>query len=126
MAYTKKDAPVGVSGGPAINFGSQTQDSNRISIQGIENGFITNDGTATPVVSPVAVSAGINTVLTVPKSAVSVTIIPSAALNVSELAAFTQYATIPANTAVTIDVARQKFVYLQGAASASFYFSLID
>jgi hypothetical protein len=126
MAYTRKDSPTSVAGQPAVNFGGQIQDSNRVAVAGITNGILTNDATATPVVSPVAVSAGINTILKVPTAAISVTLIASAALNVSELSAFTQFATIPANTPVTIQLAKQKFLYMQGAATVSFFFNVLD
>lgn len=117
MAYTRnvRTQPIG----------GQIMDGNRIAVQ-VTSGFNTNDATATPVVSPVAVAAGVNTILTIPQNAMSVTLISSAALNVSELSAFTQYATIPANTVVEIDVAKQKYIYLQGAATVSFLFNLID
>lgn len=126
MAYTRKDSPQKINGGqPATFLGGVINDANRVSLDRT-SGINTNDGAASPVISPVAVAAGVNTILTVPPTAVSVTLMPSAALNISELAAFTQYATIPANSSTTISLTRQKFLYLQGAATVSFFFNLID
>lgn len=117
MAYTRNV--------PAQPIGGQIMDGNRIAVSAT-SGFYTNDSSGTPVISPVAVAAGVNTVLTIPQAAISVTLIPSAALNISELSAFTQFATLPANSVTTIDVAKQKFLYLQGAATVSFIFNVLD
>jgi hypothetical protein len=127
MAYTRKDSPLKINGGqPSVYFGPSVNDGNRVAIVGTTNGINTNDGAATPVLSPVAVSAGVNTVITVPGNALSITIIASAAVNVSEVVGFTQFATIPANVPTTINVARQKFLYFQGASTLSFIFNILD
>jgi hypothetical protein len=59
------------------------------------------------------------------------TIIGAVAVQISEYwtgsGALTQYALVPANTPVTIEVARQQYVYLQGgsAGACSFYFQTL-
>lgn len=126
MAYTRKDSPSKTNGQPSVNFGGQVMDGNRVAIQGISSGFITTDATAIPVVSPVTLS-GANTILTVPANAVSITIVAGTAVaSVSEDVAFASSVTIPVGGTLTIDVARQKFVYLRGTTATSFLFNLVD
>lgn len=131
MAYTRKDAPVGQNGGPTVRLtGGQVNDSNRIAVQGVANGINTNDAAPTPVTSPVVATATADVVLTVPQSAISVTIVPAtAAATVSEVAGSAQNAVLPVGTVTTINLAKQKYLYLRGSGASStvsFYFSLID
>lgn len=126
MAYIHKDSPIKTNGQPNVNFGSQVIDSNRIAIQGVASGISTVDATATPLVSPITLSAT-TTTLTVPANAISLTIIAStAAASVSEDPAFASSVSVPANTSLTLNMARQKFVYLRGTTATSFLFSIID
>lgn len=109
-------------------YGAAPNNSNRQSVP-FTNYVQTQDAT-TPInlVSPLAVLVGAVTPLVIPQNAVTVTLISSAAVAVSELAgttSLTQYFTVPANTPVTLNVARQLNLYLLGAATVSFYFAIL-
>lgn len=80
--------------------------------------------------SPLALTGATTAqVITVPPNATKVTLIGSAAFDVSEYgtaaAALTQFATIPANTPISFDVARQKFIYVEGTGNLSFFFQTL-
>lgn len=127
--YTHKPAPL--NPGPEDNLGGQVVDGNRVAVQGIASGFITTDISGSPVTSPLTLSTGVTTI-TVPVSAISVTISNLDATNnvlVSELVGMGAYFGIPPKTVQTFEIARQGFIYLKASASTpvcSFVFQLID
>lgn len=104
-----------------------------------DNGFITQDYTgralATPdatqdLTSPLALSGATTAqAITVPPNATQVTLIGSAAFNISEYgtvgASLTQYAAIPANTPITLDTGRIKTLYVAGTGNLSFVFQTL-
>lgn len=117
-----------VVGSPNL-FGAPPNNSNRQPLN--HNNYIqTND--ATPVnnlLSPQAVIAGTPTPLVTPPNAVTLTIVSSTAVQISEFANMSQFATLPAGVPITLDVARQGVVYLQapaaGTPSVSFFYQTL-
>lgn len=120
-------------------FGAPPNNSNRQALS-VDNALLTQDFTgralATPdatqdLTSPLTLSATVPTTVVVPPNATKVTIIGAVAVQVSEYyngsGALVQYALIPANTPVTLEVARQQYLYLQGgsAGACSFFFQTL-
>jgi hypothetical protein len=129
---TQPASSKGTALNPAGAIGTPPQDSSRIPVAAF-NYFQTQDATpgGTNLVSPLTLSSTAVTTLVVPTNAVKVTLIGGAAFQVSEVAGTTslsQYATIPANTPITLDVARLQYVYLiapTGTPAVSFIFSTL-
>jgi len=112
------------------HFENQPNDGARVSIQGIGNGPMTVDASASIVSSPVIVSTTLATTLTTPESAIEITLCPIGhALNVSEVNnTLSSYFQVPANTPITMDIANCQFLYLQGVgalATTAFYYTLV-
>ena|SRR5882757_5331672 len=107
------------------NFGGLVNDGNRNAMQ-FGNWPQTSDATASPVTSPVTVTTG--TILTIPNNAAQIVISSSAALRISELSDVSTYFVLPANTLLTIDIARLGLLYLKqdsGSCTVQFYFSVV-
>lgn len=124
--------------GPS-KFSSAPPTSNRSQTVPADNAVLTQDFTgraaATPnaandQTSPLALS-GATTVQTIviPPNATKVTLIGSAAFNVSEYwtgsGALTQYAAIPASTPITLELARQQNLYVEGTGNLTFIFQTL-
>lgn len=117
--------------GPVVGapnaFGAPPNNANRQPLS--HNNWIqTNDATAVNnLLSPFAATTTSQaTPLAVPMNAVTVTLIGSAAFQVSEKSDMTQFATIPASVPITLDVARQSLIYVNtasGTAAVSFIFA---
>jgi len=121
--FTQK-APASATTGSKTqsHFQNQPVDGSRIAIQSVGNGIQTVDATATPVASPVTTTTK---TLTVPESAIQVTLCSTAAFTVSEVASGSPF-TVPANTVITLGVANTNVLYLtQSSGSISFYFTII-
>lgn len=88
-----------------------------------------NAGAASDLVSPTATLTANASVLTIPPNAVTVTLVATAAFSFSEYGTagspLTQYVLWPANTPVTLEVARQEFLYLSGTTTVSFFFQTL-
>lgn len=111
-------------------YGSSPKDSNREPIN-FSNAISTQDYTgralATPdstqdLTSPLALGVTTNAVaITVPPNAVQMTLIGAVAFSISEFgtpgAALTQYASIPANSPIKLDMARIKTLYVAGTGT---------
>jgi hypothetical protein len=116
----KFGAPPNNANRQAINF------DNAISTQDYTGRHAGTPNAANDITSPLALASTAQ-VLVIPPNATRVTLIGSAAFSMSEFGtaavALTQYVTVPANTPISIDVARQNFLYVQGTGNLSFYFS---
>lgn len=101
--------------GTANMFGAPPNNSNRQPI-GNDNYIQTNDATLPDnLLSPQTVPTT-PLQLKTPRNATTIIIIAAAALRVSEVADMSQYALIPANTPITLDVARQGSIWLAAPA----------
>lgn len=118
-------------------YGSSPKDSNREAIS-YANAILTQDYTgramATPdatqdITSPTANLGASAIALTIPPNAVAVTIFSTAAFAFSEVGpaggALSQSCAVPANTMVTLQLARQKFLYFTGTAALNFFFQTL-
>jgi hypothetical protein len=127
--YTKDSMP-NKYGSPPTNGNRQPLNAN--------NKMLTQDYTgralATPdatqdITSPTAVLTANAVAITIPPNAVSMTMISTATFNFSEFgpagAPLTQSVAWPANLPVTIDTARQQYMYVTGSAALSFYFQTL-
>ena len=125
--YTFSEKVESVDPNPESNFGGLVNDANHNAMTGVTGaGPQTTDISGSPVTSPATVSTG--TTLTVPLNAAQVTLISNVGINISELAALTDYFTLPASTLLTIDVTRCSKLYLSstaGNATVSFYFNVV-
>lgn len=84
--------------------------------------FMTQDATASPVLSPVSV-ASTTQALTVPTQALSITVSAPTAFTMSEDSSFTAGFTVPANVIFSQDVWRQQFVYFKTTSTILISFS---
>lgn len=113
--------------GQGSTFGAPPNNSNREPLDE-DNFFQTND--ATPVNNVQSPQAVTTTALklTTPKNATKVILIADAAVRVSEFADMSQYATIPANMPITLNMARQGALWLAtgtGTANVSFIYQTL-
>jgi hypothetical protein len=123
---------------PAPNkFGSSPKDSNREAIP-YANAILTQDYTgralSTPdpsqdVTSPTANLSTNAIALVIPPNAVTMTMQSTAAFQFSEVGpaggALSQSYAQPAGVPITINVARQKFIYVTGTAALNFFFQTL-
>jgi hypothetical protein len=127
MAYTASPYRTNANP-PQSNFGGLVVDGNRIGMTGVLGSSMQSiDGTSIPIASPLTMSGSVQT-LTVPSNAVQITINPTTAVVwVSEDSTMSAYFTVPAGTSQTIDIARQKYIYLKGTSPdvVNFYFTLV-
>jgi len=125
MAYTP--SPLRTESGKT-NFNSLVVDANRVAMVGTQGSTMqTQDATSTPVLSPLTLTGAVQT-LTVPQNAVQLTIdSANSIVNVSEDQTMSVYFAIPIGRIVTIDVARQQYVYISGTGSnqVRFYFNMV-
>lgn len=118
-------------------FGSAPKDSNRESIpyasamgtQDYTGRSATPADATTDVVSPTATLTANAIALVIPPNAVSITMNSTAAFAFGEVgpagAALTQSYTQPANVPITVNVARQKFLYVTGSVALNFFFQTL-
>lgn len=110
------------------SFSGLIMDGNRNALTGaLGNGFVTQDATASPVGSPLAMSGSVQT-LTVPSNATTITINPTTAVvKVSEDSTMSVYFTVPVGASQSFPCARQEFIYLEGTSPdvVNFYFSKV-
>jgi hypothetical protein len=117
--------------------GSAPKDSNRESIP-FASGIVTQDYTGrnastpdatTDVTSPTAVLTANAIALIIPPNAVTITMNSTAAFAFGEVgpagAPLTQSYLQPAGVPVTVNVARQKFLYVTGSAALNFFFQTL-
>jgi len=117
------------------HFGNLAVDGAHETITGIVgNGFQTSDATATPVTSPVSVSATTAQVINIPDSAAEINILPktqSVYISESNTATSgwtTNYIEMPAGQQVILDVAKTSKIYLLGGTGTSvvsFWFNVV-
>jgi hypothetical protein len=126
MAYTpsaNKTKTIGY----ASNFSNLQNDAGRNALTGaVGNRILTQDGTGTPVTSPVTVNT--TTTLVVPQNACQLTIVSTTnAVQVSEDSTSGESFALPAGIPWTFDVANQQNVYLKtsGSTAVNFYFTTI-
>lgn len=123
--FTQKPAPtIGSS-----NFETLAVDGGHNAMTGVlGTGFSTQDGTTVPVVSPATVTTGGSTI-TVPLNAVQMVMYTTTnPLLISETSGFSNTFLLPVATLLTIDVAKQGFIYLKGSggsATVNFYFVMV-
>lgn len=124
MAYT--ESPYRAKS--ETTFNGIIMDGNRNALTGaLGNGFVTQDGAATPVGSPLAMTGSVQT-LTVPTNATSITINPTTAVvKVSEDSTMSVYFTVPVGVSQTFPCARQEYVYLEGTSAdvVNFFFDKV-
>lgn len=88
-----------------------------------------NAGAANDVISPTANLTANAIAITIPPNAVTITMVSSATFSFSEVGpaggALSQSVAWPANTPVTLDVARQQFIYVTGTTPLSFFFQTL-
>lgn len=130
--YTHKTPPVSGAGeGEQDNLGGQVMDANRVAIQGLGSGVVTQDATASAVKSP-QTATGTATTLTIPQNAIRVIFSNTDATNnlyISEASALGSYYILPKGVTQTFDVGRQGFIYVQSSSTStaySFAFQLVD
>lgn len=107
-------------------FGSLGRDNNGTAIQ-TATSFVTQDGTATPKVSPLAYDTTV-TALVAPAGAVQLILAPSSDLRVSEDSAVGRYYRIPGGSAEALPVAPGRQVYVRqdiAGGTVSFRFALV-
>ena len=125
MAYT----PSPYRSKTEVTFNGLIMDGNRNALTGaLGNGFQTQDGTATPVGSPLAMTGSVQT-LTVPAASFEFTVNPkTAAVKVSEDSTMSVSFTVPAGTSQTFPCARQEYIYLEGTSTdtVDFYFNMLN
>lgn len=115
------------------NFGGSVVDGNRVAMVGVGSWFQTQDATPTNnLTSPLSnASATVVTTIVVPSNAITMTLLPSVACQVSEVSgtsSLSQSFNVPANTIVTFPVARQNNVYLlpsNATNSINFFFTTV-
>jgi hypothetical protein len=129
--FNKKSAPgVYYEGAAASHFMNQPNDGARIAIQGIGNGPMTTDVSATINSSPLAVPVGAATLAT-PESAITVTFsVPSATVNICEVnASFNSYYPVYSGVPVTLNVADCAYLWakplLATTATLNFFYTLV-
>jgi hypothetical protein len=104
--------------------------NNAISTQDFTGRAAATPNAANDLTSPLTM-AGLTSaqVITIPPNACTMTLVGSATFNMSEFgtatAALVQYAAIPVGVQVTIDVARQQFLYVAGTGTLSFFFQTL-
>jgi hypothetical protein len=88
-----------------------------------------NAGAASDIVSPTGVLTANAVALTIPPNAVTITIVITATFSFSEYgsagAPLTQGCAWPANTPLTLEVARQQFLYVTGTTALNFFFQTL-
>lgn len=108
-------------------YGNAPNNSNRQPVDAT-NFIQTQDATpGTNIISPVTVGTT-PTVITIPQNAVKITLVGASAFQFSEVAAMTQFAMQPSGASVTLNVARQLYLYLNaatGTSVVSFFFSTL-
>lgn len=119
-------------------FGSAPNNANRQPVAN-DNAILTQDYTgrsattpnaANDLTSPLALTGATSAqAIIIPPNATKMYLIGSATFNMSEFgtvaSALTQFATVPANTPIPIDVARQKTLYVEGTGNLSFFFQTL-
>jgi hypothetical protein len=123
MAYTQSGSKSGIL---SRVIGRLVPDGNMKPLP-FANSFVTQDATATPVGSPLAMTGSTQT-LVVPDNAVEIVINPSTAVvQVSEDSSMSVYFTVPVDTSQSFPVVAQQHVYLKGTSSdkVQFYFKTL-
>lgn len=108
-------------------FGSFAQDGNRVPLSNFPNTISTQDATASPQASPLALTTSL-TDIKIPVAAVNITMTPSATIRYTEDSTGTRYATLAANATLTIPCTRLTDLYVRGdagAATLQFFFSVV-
>lgn len=112
-------------------FGSAPNNSNRAEVA-YANWIQTQDATAgTNLVSPLTLSATTVTTIAIPQNATTITLIGAAPFSFSEqpgTSSLTQSVAVPANTPITLQVARQANLYVlapTGTPALSFFFQTL-
>lgn len=130
--YTFAKKPINqlAEGVTLTHFNNQPNDGARVSIQGIGNGPMTTDASASIISSPVSVGPTLAKALTTPESAIEITLVSATPLQVSEASAsMSSYFQIPPNTPQTFDIANCQTLYLLQANStvggASFFYTIV-
>ncbi len=120
MAYT----PSPYRSKTETTFNGLVMDGNRNALTGaLGNGFQTQDGTASPVGSPLTMTGSVQT-LTVPAGAFEFVVTPNTALaKVSEDSTMSVYTSVAAGVTQTFPCARQQYIYLEGTSSDTVDFS---
>jgi len=123
--FTPKPRPT--EPGQENNFGNIQLDGSRRGLTGSPgNGMQTTDATGTPQKSPLAITTG-TTTIQIPTNATTITLVGSAAMNISELSSMANYFTLPTGVVQTISVTNQLFLYVTTASTGtlSFYFEIV-
>jgi hypothetical protein len=106
--------------------GTLIKDKSQTAVQ-VGNAFVTADGTATPVTSPLTMS-GIVQTLVVPNGAIDVVFHPTAnAVSISENIAMSQYYNVAGGAFETFHCAKMTTIYVKGTAAdtLSFRFRIV-
>lgn len=112
---------------PVNNFGGQATDGNRVAMN-YGSAMVSQDATASPVVSPVTNMSASGATLIVPQNAVQFTINSTVACLVGEDSSFAQGVNTTAGVPMTFDVAQQATISIKpsnGTNVTSFYFSTV-